>query len=277
MLRLDPNSFRQIGSVGYRDLERDPLRGPRVVFKQIPVLTVQVEGLQGRAAGIVALSDIQGTGGTRNTPRLAAHDAFDALALLAQSGAVPALSDMVAVLPGDYFAHLTLHKRGGAGDVSEVWRDAAGRFGAAVGVLGNHDRIGSNDPESTSGGHVRDLLAEVPSATIVDGDVRDVRGLRIGGVNGTIGDLRRPYRRDEDSFVSAVEAVVLETPDLVVLHQGPAPSLPDRSISAKLRSSCLAFPGLTVFGHDRVPTMLEEPPGGAQFLSVLERIVVMLP
>ena len=65
MLRILPDSFDQVGEVSYRDL----LRTGMVNRKSIPILTARVHGLPASLGGLVALADLQGSGGTAAQPR----------------------------------------------------------------------------------------------------------------------------------------------------------------------------------------------------------------
>lgn len=277
MIRLLPTTFEDVSSLTYRNLVRRSGELPRVERLVVPVQRVRATGLPAGLEGIVALSDLQGAAGTNSAPVLPTHTALDLLERLGEIGELPPLGRMVVCLGGDHFARLALDKRGGSGDVTCVWRDAGARASAVVGVVGNHDRFEHvrADPP------VFPILGRFPriasSATLLDGAAVKVHDVRIAGVSGTIGDPARPFRRTEEEFLRTLRLALSETPDLLLLHQGPAPPMPDRSVSVALREACAEWPGLTIYGHDRVPDRFEEHASGAQFLNVLERVVVMVP
>lgn len=277
MLRLIADSFDQVGAFTYRSLVRRQGKLPRVEHVLVPVERVRATGLPTGLPGIVAMSDLQGAAGMRGQPVLPTHAALETLEVLGGSGEIPPLREMITCLGGDHFARLALDKRGGAGDVTCVWRDAAARSAAAVGVVGNHDRFEHVRADPPAFPDLGGLSRFVPNATLLDGSAVEHGGLRIAGVSGTIGDLTRPFRRTEKEFLARLDEALAEEPDLLLLHQGPAPAVPDRQVSADLRAACLGWPGLTIFGHDRVPEPFEEHATGAQFLSVLERVVVIVP
>ena len=278
MLRIRSDNLERVGHFAYRDLVRDRVRGPQVVYRTIDILLGRVEGLPCEWSGLVAMADLQGAAGTLSEPELPGLEACRHLDALAAAGAIPPLDEMLALLAGDFFAHLTLHKRGGGGDATPVWEAVASRFGTVLGVAGNHDRFESVQGAMSPDVAASELLAHLPNAALVDADVHEARMVKVGAVCGVIGESHRPFRRSEAEFLAALERVHAKRPDVMVLHQGPSPEDHHRA-SLRLRQACIRHgPRLTIYGHDKVAASarFEEFDSGAQFLNVCERVVVLV-
>lgn len=193
------------------------------------------------------------------------------LALLCDSGILPAASSLGVVLTGDLFCGEEVDRRGETGDVRSVWEAFAQRFMAVVGVAGNHDTFGDQREEkSFRSGAGRYLL---------DLDVVTVGGLSIGGLSGIVGDPGRRNRRVEDEYVVGVE-VLTTAPglDLLVLHESPG--LSQHGLVGNERVAQLLgarHVPLVVCGHSHWGQHLAELPSGTQVLNVDARCVVLLP
>lgn len=111
---------------------------------------------------------------------------------------------------------------------------------------------------------------------LLDGQVVEQGGLRIGGVGGIVGDPARPERRPLEDFLDAVLAVLAEGPHVLVLHEGP-PGLGRRQPGLQDLEALVAEAGvLTVCGHRHWPTPLAQLEGG-QVLNVDARAVLLRP
>lgn len=186
------------------------------VPRGIPVLRGQVDALPGGLRALVVAADLQ----ARALPawgqegvRLAGEAVAEQLAGLAEAGALPPADLTGVVLAGDLWCDPACRKMGGLGDVRPVWRAFAERFRWVAGVAGNHDAFG----------HPREKAAFVTEERthLLDGDVVELDGLRLGGVGGIVGDPRRPNRRDPVDQTDLVLAVLSRDVDLLVLHEGP--------------------------------------------------------
>lgn len=248
MPRIVPDSFEQVAVFTYRDALRDGTVGR----KHIPVLRVRVGGLPTGLAGIMMTSDLQGSGGTAASPRLPLLDAIDLLQRLSSDGSIPPLAEMLALLAGDFWAHLDSRKRGGHGDVRPLWLAVRDAFRAVAGVPGNHDLIGDGI------GRIKQFQRE-HRVYFLDAQVAHVRGLKIDGVSGVIGPLHRPFRRAEEDFLRGLDEVIAEAPNVVVLHQGPLRGTEKRPEVPGIRARCARLRGgLVVFRHDHVDPYFEE-------------------
>ncbi|MFZ5442177.1 MAG: metallophosphoesterase [Myxococcota bacterium] len=210
-----------------RVLNARPGGGAETAF--VPVLRGVVDGLPEPLEGLVLASDLQGVApDDEGRLELCSVAVVDALVQLELDGAVPPLAACGAVLAGDLYSVPDATKRGGFGDVASAWRAFARRCAWVAGVAGNHD-------------DVRRLPAE---AVLLDGDVRELGGLRVGGVGRICGNPAKPGRRDEAHQLAAIALVKEAAPDLLVLHEGPAGGQAQRGHPA-----IPLVPGLTVCGH----------------------------
>lgn len=208
LVDVDPEPLALVPSL---DVGR---HGP--VPRSIPVLCGRIDALPGGLRALVLAADLQ----ARALPawgqeglRLAGEAVAEQLAALAEAGELPPASATGVVLAGDLWSDPACKKMGGLGDVRPVWRAFAERFRWVAGVAGNHDAFG----------HPREQAAFVqePGVHLLDGDVVELDGLRLGGVGGILGDPRRPNRRDPLEQTDLVLSVLSRGVDLLVLHEGP--------------------------------------------------------
>jgi hypothetical protein len=89
-------------------------------------------------------------------------------------------SGLGVFLAGDFYANEGADKLGSSGEVGEVWQAFSSDYRWTAGVLGNHDR----------------LKSPVAGTTLLDGQVVEMDGLRIGGISGIVGKAGRLLRRD---------------------------------------------------------------------------------
>jgi Icc-related predicted phosphoesterase len=166
------------------------------------------------------------------------------------------------VLAGDLYSVPGATKRGGFGDVSDVWVAFAERFAWVAGVAGNHDDM-------------TNTLRLGARIHVLDGETIVLDGLRIGGVGGIIGNTKKPGRRDEDEQHDRILAVVEQRCDIVVLHEGPNGDEDQRGNEAiRLVIETGEVP-LTVCGHAHWYESLARHAHG-QILNVDARVVVLV-
>ncbi|MEM7609154.1 MAG: metallophosphoesterase [Myxococcota bacterium] len=235
----------------------------------LPFFEGEVEGLPSGVDALVCASDLQGVVPSwRNegaNTLLGVHLA-DELLELAERGVLPYPERTGIVLAGDLYSAPGGDVRGASGDVREVWEAFAASFRWVTGVQGNHDRFGT--------ARERARLESHEGVNLINGDVIELDGMRFGGVGEIMGDPRKAGRRSEGDFLAAVELVVGERPDLVVLHQGPDGKREQRG-SAEVGEVVSDLQGLVVCGHVHWPTPLCTPQNGPQVLNVDSRVVVL--
>lgn len=240
---------------------------------RLPVQIAQVDPFPAGVRAIVATADLQGRETFENAcghpPRLLGevlpyqlHDQ-----LLPQYA--PADGATGVILAGDFYTVPLLDKRGGTGDVSQVWQEFARYFDWTVGVAGNHDTFGQ---------FPRPAHSISSRSHFLDQRGCDLAGLSFYGVSGIIGNPRRHWRYSDDDYARAIEQAVLDQPDVLVLHDGPdQPDGPGKG-SARVRELLRAFdPTLVIRGHAHWDQPLAELDNGTQILNVDCRCVIMVP
>ncbi|QGJ70356.1 putative phosphoesterase [Planctomycetales bacterium 10988] len=173
-----------------------------------------------------------------------------------------------AVLAGDFYTVPGLDRRGGTGDVSAVWRAFGDPFAWVVGVAGNHDTFGEGQqtrPRFSSPFH------------FLDGTSVALSGLRVAGVSGIVGNPSRIQRRTEEDFLFQVEWVLEETPDLLVMHDGPEGTERGQRGSSRVRLLLeRKAPTLVVRGHAHWQHPFAELENGTQIVNVDARVVILV-
>ena len=248
------------------DLEKEPFwalpylnagRDGRPQVATLPFFRGRVDALPDGLSALVAASDLQG----RELPpkdRLLGLPVAECLAELAEEELVPPLNETGVLLAGDLYGVPGSVKRGGGGEVGEVWEAFAERFRWVAGVLGNHDHLNGKPPRN---------------AALLDGTRTNRDGLRIAGISGIIGDPKRPNRRTAEDFGLTVELLAEERPDILVLHQGPdRRQNPDPTVANALAKGRNLF---VICGHSPWPDPLLEWGNGCQALNVDARVVVL--
>ncbi|WP_426756769.1 metallophosphoesterase family protein [Myxococcus sp. Y35] len=182
---------------------------------------------------------------------------------------MPPLAHTGVVLAGDLYSDDTAMVRGASGDVRSVWEAFGQQFRWVVGVAGNHDTFGGTREQAR-------FFRQRPALRLLDGDVVEMDGLRMGGVGGIIGRPDKPGRRDEETFLREVRRVMRQPPEVLVFHQGPdVPGTRMRG-SAAIREALPAREDLLVIcGHAHWDTPLVSLPEGPQVLNVDSRAVLL--
>ncbi|HPA18010.1 MAG TPA: metallophosphoesterase [Verrucomicrobiae bacterium] len=209
----------QLRSISEEPILRIPYRFPRtgggVEVADFPVYAATAEGLPEGLGGLLLASDLQGMelrkgeGGAR----LLGHAVAEEVAFWLEGSDGPPPMDIGVVLAGDLHVDADLAKRGGKGDVRDVWHAFGRCFRWVCGVAGNHDRFGTDQ-------ELRDFAAE-EGIHYLDADMRRVDGLLMAGVGGVIGNPRKLFRRDEATYVGLVRRMLANGPSLLVLHESP--------------------------------------------------------
>jgi Icc-related predicted phosphoesterase len=145
--------------------------------------------------------------------------------------------------------------------VTPVWQAFAHFFRWVAGVLGNHDRIVGGPG---AGCH------------LLDGKAVSIDGLRVGGVGGIVGNPNKPNRRGPEEFTRLMSRVLMQSPDVMVLHCGPDTD-DGQTGDPHVRQALEAYaPPLAVFGHCHWKAPLAELETGTQLCNVDGRLVVAM-
>lgn len=211
----------------------------------LPLLHAPCEGFVPEGlAGVLMASDLQGIAPLRSlggATGLLGEAFVEWYAALADAGQVPSPSAVGVVLAGDLYSDPFARKRGATGDVGPAWEAFARDFAWVAGVAGNHDLFSSRASRS---------VVRRSHVALLDGDVETFDGLRIGGVGGIIGKKGKVNRRTPASFTNALLQVLVEDPDVVVVHEGPPGKDSAQRGQVELEDTIHAAPPpLLVSGH----------------------------
>ncbi|MBU2574861.1 MAG: metallophosphoesterase [Elusimicrobia bacterium] len=243
--------------------------GPEEI--RLPFIKATVDVLSGGVASLIALADLQGyevlPDGSHG--RLAGQRVADELEAMAGLGMIPPLEKCGILIAGDMHSLPGCAKRGGWGDVREVWRMLAARAAWVAGVPGNHDLFGDSPEELAA------FRAE-PRMHFMNGDMVVIDGLRIAGIGGVMGNPFKPFRWADDDYVVRAEKLLSGRPDIFMIHE--APGAPDSTQQGNPVVAA-AFGGardqLIICGHKHWENPLAQLAGGAQVLNAHERVVVL--
>lgn len=248
---------------------RDALgQSAALVPAQIPIFKAKTDSLPEALDALLLTSDLQGLAIENGRQRLLGTAIAEWLQIFLKIEMPHLRPERTGiVLAGDYFA--LPDRRGGKGDVREVWRSFQKHFRWVVGVGGNHDDFGND-------------LAALPqfrhetSIFYLENEKIELDGLKIGGVSGVVGDAGKHLRLPETEFAQRVEQQLRHRPDLLLLHQNPFHEDTPNKGGQFLKTLLLRRPEqLTVCGHAIWREPLVEYPNGAQVLNVGERVVIL--
>lgn len=235
-------------------------RGGGTEVRQLCFERGSVDRLPDGVSAIIATADLQGIVADpyTNESTLLGVAVVQALEALAIEGEVPDLSLCGAILAGDLFSLPEANRRGGFGDVKPVWTAFSAAFRWAFGVAGNHDDV-----------HAVKALA---NAQVLDTEVVERDGLRIGGVGLIARNPLKPGRRLEAEQLEHLALVLAERPDVLVLHEGPGRGTEFQG-NPSVTEALSAGTALTICGHVHWPR--PTAPGDDRVLNVCERVLVL--
>lgn len=177
------------------------------------------------------------------------------------------LSEIGVLLCGDLFA--TLKKRGGLGDVKDVWRKFKEHYKWVSGVAGNHDDFGDK-PDF-------EAFKREKGIYYLNREIRKVDKIEIGGISGIIGALDKPNRLTEVDFLQTLKKILLKQPEMIVLHQGPG--FPTLGLEGEIKIRAVienSPPNLIFCGHCHWENPLVSLENGTQILNVDKRVVILI-
>lgn len=171
------------------------------------------------------------------------------------------------MLCGDLFA--MLNKRGGLGDVKNVWRKFNEKFGNVVGVAGNHDDFGTYEEF--------ERFKREEGINFIQKEIKKMQHIEVGGISGIIGQIDKPNRIEESVYLATLKKLLLKQPNVILLHQSP--NFPDKSFAgdAKIRELIENSPKNLIFcGHCHWREPLIELKNGSQVMNVDNRVVILI-
>ena len=238
---------------------------------RLPVHVGQLSGLPDELDAIIATADLQGREqfqkGVGFPPRLLGEVLPEQLVseLLPELNVLPERTGII--LAGDFYTVPNLDKRGGSGDVTDVWQAFARHFKWVVGVAGNHDMYGSSvSPTHRLAGNAHYLDAK---STAVD-------SITFAGIGGIVGNPGKPHRKTDDEFVTHIETLVQPAPDILVMHDGPDDPERGQRGSPIIRQTLERLNStLLIRGHAHWHSPLTVLSNGTQVLNVDCRVAVL--
>lgn len=236
---------------------------------ELPFLKLFVDYLPDGLDVIVACADLQGRwrDGTLIGSIVAAE-----LEILSQMEQLPTAKKTGILLCGDFFSREGLDRRGGTGDVSDVWRSFAKRFRWCVGVAGNHDIFSAMPDEKAFNKFKNDEGIHFLDASYIEKD-----RLKIFGISGIIGNPRKVFRKTEESFIGILKSSFQKNPDILLLHEGP--DIPDLKYDGNplIRKSLESKnPLLLICGHKHWENIYIQFDELIQVVNAHERVLVFL-
>ena len=230
-------------------------RGGGTEVRQLCFERGTVDRLPDGVSAIIATADLQGVVADPYTNE---STLLGVAVVRALEGEVPDLSSCGAILAGDLFSVPEANRRGGFGDVKPVWTTFSAAFRWVFGVAGNHDDVRS----------VKNLV----NAQVLDTEVVERDGLRIGGVGLIAGNPLKPGRRLEAEQLEHLALVLAERPEVLVLHEGPGRGTESPG-NPSVTEALAAGTALTICGHVHWPR--PTAPGDDRVLNVCERVLVL--
>jgi 3',5'-cyclic-AMP phosphodiesterase len=260
ILKLDEKPFHRLRFL-------NAAKGGGTESQTLPFLRGVVDRLPDDIDALILTSDLQGVVPFGNTTRLLGEEVASLYPDLAKQNGFPSPDRTGVLLAGDLYAAPQGDKRGASGDVRSVWLAFADLFQWVVGVEGNHDRFGT--------AMERSALMKHPNIHLLDYGTVQFDTLRIGGVSGIMGDPQKPGRRDESTFLSALQLVQARHPEILILHQGPRGRVDQRGDEQVTQHLTPASDLLTVCGHVHWTDPLAELNPTNQVINVDSRVVVL--
>lgn len=203
-----------------------------ILHSNIPLVNIIVDELPKGLNAIIAGSDFQAYDSADIAPNernLMGLIISNELKRFADERFIPNSDNIGIILAGDFYADPLLEKRGGAGNVQNVWDSFESSFRWTVGVAGNHDRF-YNDFQ------IPEEMNYLSCPAILDGQFCKRDGIQIGGISGIIGNPNRPWRKSENDFIDLINNLVINS-SILILHEGPAIAEVGAKGSAMIRSA----------------------------------------
>lgn len=249
--------------------------GREIVTESLQILSATVDILPDNVDAILVASDLQGVEdkwqaeSAGRQPRLIGKMLADEVYALSELGEIPPPDRIGVILAGDLYVSVDLDRRGGKGDVTDIWKAFADKFQWVAGIPGNHDQFEVS--------HWTDHPFQDQKMThYLDGDMKNVNGMKIAGLGGVIGSNGKPYRRAEEEFRGMIQALLQKHPVILILHEPP--DFPENNeqgnpIVRETLEQCNQT--LVICGHKAWKTPLGTLKNGTQVLNVDHRAVLL--
>ena len=243
--------------------------GNRVIEQvDLPIFLGQITGLGQNLDAIIATSDLQGSIKEGENEYLLGEKLPEFLSMFIALE-FPHLDPqrIGVVLCGDLYANL--EKRGGRGDVKDVWRTFKQYFKWVVGVAGNHDDFGDK--------RTLESFTREPGIHYLHGHIKELDQIKVGGISGIIGRADKPQRVEETEYLSTLKKLLLQQPSMILLHQSPGVPQNNLQGSAEIMNILEKSPPNLVFsGHSHWDTPLATLHNGTQVVNLDGRVLILV-
>ena len=216
---------------------------------------------------LIIASDLQGNVIDNDEPKLLGEVLPAFLKLLFEIEFTEVNSNKIGVfLCGDLFARLD--KRGGLGDVKNVWRAFNKHFGFVVGVAGNHDHFGDSQEFEN--------FQQEAGIYYLHNEIKKVANLKVGGISGIIGRPDKPFRNEETRHLTELKKLLLKQPDFILLHEGPNNMTPKLQGNDKIRAIIeRSQKNIICCGHNHWEQTLVEKENGTQIINADAKCIIL--
>ncbi len=271
MIKISINESEPIEYLSYKlvsTIGKDEVGNRRLVDTLLPIYSGDISGLKTTEVDYLILaSDLQGNVFENDEPILLGEVLPDYLQLIFETKFPDInLQRVGVILCGDLYARLD--KRGGLGDVKQVWRNFNQNFSFVAGVSGNHDYYGS--PEEF------EAFKSEKEIHYLDKQIKNIKGISMGGLSGIIGKPTKHFRNEEASHLKELKKLLAKNPDLILLHEGPSSSVPPNVGNPKIRELIeKAKPSVICFGHNQWKDILVERADGGLLVNLDGRCILL--
>lgn len=260
---IDTFLYKNVGS--RNDANYDGSR--KIIEKQLPILKGKLDIKTNEIDALIIASDLQGNIENNDNSNLLGEQIAEYLKLLIELEFNLLPKNVGVILAGDLYA--TLDKRGGYGDVRQVYLNFRDNFKWVVGVNGNHDKIGENKVDEQH-------FKKAENIFILHKQTKEIDNYTISGISGIIGNNLKPNRVDENEYLTSLKKLLVDKPDFIVLHESPDYPNDNFEGNEKIRQIIESSPkNLIICGHRFWNEPLRELKNGSQILNVNERVIVL--
>jgi len=235
---------------------------------ELPFIKGEISGLPDDLDAIIVTSDLQGLVVDNGKEELLGEVLPEFLKLFLEVEFPDLKPEKIGIfLCGDFFATLT--KRGGLGDVRNVWNKFNLNFKWVAGISGNHDSFGTTIEF--------EKLKSSEGIYYITKETIKIGNLKISGISGIIGKPEKPNRIMEEEYLKLLEKLLSKEPDVLLLHQTPDfPALNLRG-NSKIRDILEKCESTLVFcGHNHWQHPLVDLKNKTQILNADSRVIILI-
>lgn len=252
------------------------MEGSKGVEKaELPFHWAYVDRMPQGVSAIIATSDLQGVAiesvdGSEAvvSDQYMGHNVAEKCKdILTEQGISPRKTGVI--LAGDLHSDVSLQKRGGFGDVRDVWMAFHNEFKWVVGVAGNHDTFGTKEDFAP--------FRATYGKYFLHGSTCVIDGIRFSGVSGVISrSNKKPWRNLETDHLKMIDTALTSSPHFLILHEGP--SIKERGLPGNdviTRQLEKSKPAFVICGHRHWPTTeMCSLANGTQIISTDSKVFI---